>query len=313
MVSVIAQAEAPRAHHSPGSHLFPKFGATLLQLLPNPHSRPGPEPAHPHSSRQIIRPATPLSWGARQAAASIQPPPNSGWDPPAGGMWCWATPSEGAGAPTRDSVAAVGAKQLFGFNLVGSSGLVWEHTEIVLGNVLLSPKHPKTGSWPPGATAGTQSDGDTGDMWRPGARGMTPLERMTGSWGEHGETLLLSTAVAESRTSSGRERPRARASRVERGQNKPRLVPCGQPPSQDILAPCDGGSGPEQTPQHSPTVSTWLQCHHLALPPGRRVRTHGRGHGSDRTVVVSVLALPPAAPRAAPQHNGPLCEAGPPR
>lgn len=172
----------------PGSHLFPKFGATLLWLLPNPHSRPGPEPAHPHSSKQIIRPATPLSWGARQAAASIQPPPNSGWDPPTGGSRCWATTSVCPGAPERDGVAALGTKQLFGLNLVGSSGLVWEHTGIVLGNVVLSPKHPKRGSWPPGASAGTCQDGDTGDMRRPGARGMTPLERMTDSGGGQGDT-----------------------------------------------------------------------------------------------------------------------------
>lgn len=203
-------------HHSPESHLFPKFGATLLWLLPNPHSRPGPEPAHPHSSRQIIRPATPLSWGARQTAASIQPPPNSGWDPPTGGTRAWATTSLGA----QDGVAAVGTKQLFGLNLVGSSGLVWEHTGIVLGSVVLSPKHPKRGSWPPGATAGTQRDGDTGDVWLPGARGMTPLERMTDGWGGTGGHFCF-PSQSESRTSGGRERLRARASPVERGQNKP--------------------------------------------------------------------------------------------
>lgn len=52
---------------------------------------------------------------------------------------------------------------------------------------------------------------------------MTLLERMTDSWGGGGHrgTLLLSMAVAESRTSSGRERLRAHASPAEKGQNKP--------------------------------------------------------------------------------------------
>lgn len=172
-----------KPHHGPGSHLSPKFGATLLRLLPNLSAPVRGRSQHIHIPASRLSALPRRSPGApAKPPPAFNPPPNSGWDPPTGGTWCWATTSVGAGALARDGIAAPGTKQLFGLSPVGCLGLVWEHTGIVVGNVVLSPKHPKRGSWPPGPQVPRQ-DGDTRDMWRPGAGGMTPLERMTDSWG----------------------------------------------------------------------------------------------------------------------------------
>lgn len=142
---------------------------------------------------------------------------------------------------------------------------------------------------------------------------MTPLERLTGSWGGTGGHFCfplqsLSHGRAVAGNGSGLEPAVWKGARTSLD-----WCPVANPAPRTFWHP---GMGDQVQSRHPGTVPPSPHgCGATTLPSSGQEGqdTHPRPRQRQDRDGVSAGTATSRAPRAAPRHNGPLCEAGPPR